>query len=157
MSESSSALSVSEHNRNFHSKKACRMQVRATRLVSVLTKDEPHGSSPWLATFAELKALVPPGVYELHKSTSADLKLYTVLGVGDHTENKGEFLVACIAHYLPHKGNLCFRPLLGEGGFLTPVRKMTHEDPAVEYYVPRFKFLTHLPQSFERFVELSTG
>ena len=157
MYESSSALSVSENNRNLHSEEACRVHVRANMLVSVLTKDEPHGSSPWLATFAELRGLVPPGIYELHKSTSESPKLYTVLEVGDHTERKGEFLVPCIAHYLPHKGNLCFRPLLGEGGFLTPVRKMTHEDPAVEYYVPRFKFLTHLPQSFEHFVELSTG
>ncbi len=157
MPQIDTTASATEHNRRFYSEEACRMCERASRLVSVLNHNEPHGSSPWLATLAELKALVPPGVYELHKSTSADLKLYTVLGVGDHTEKRGEFLVACIAHYAPHKGNLCYRPLLGEGGFLTPVRRMTHDDPAVEYYVPRFKFVTQLPLSFEHFVELSTG
>lgn len=150
------ALSIAEDNLYQGSQDAEKMQRQAERLAAVLTSDELFGSSPWLATFAELKALVPPGIYELHKSTSENPKLYTVLGVGDHTEDKS-FLVACIAHYPPHKGDLCFRPLLGEGGFLQPVHKGALADVGVDYVVPRFKFLTHLPQSFEHFVELSTG
>ncbi len=125
-----------------------------TRLVEVYVNERRAEERKLL--FHKIKMSIMPGIYELHKSTSRDPKLYTVLGVGDHTEN-GSLLVTCIAHYAPHKGDLCYRPLLGEGGFLTPVRKMTHEDPAVEYYVPRFKFLTHLPQSFEHFVEFTTG
>lgn len=130
--------------------------LKAERLVDMLSEQEPHGSSPWLATFAQLKALVPPGVYELHKSTSQEPKFYTVLGVGDHTED-GSFLVACIAHYAPHKGNLCYRPLCGEGGFLEPVVKRASQTHEHERLVPRFAFVRHLTQNFDLFVELDTG
>jgi len=150
------ALSTLEDRLNAESQEAQRKCRQANRLVYALTKRELQGSSPWLATFAELSALVPPGIYELHKSTRAEPKLYTVLGVGDHTEN-GAFLVACVAHYAPHKGNLCFRPLLGDGGFLQPVYKGTLTELQVEYCVPRFKYIKLLPQSFEHFVELTTG
>src|SRR5438105_9235106 len=89
------------------------LQTERNALALIVSCSEESRVPERLMLFNQIKALVPSGIYELHKSTSEEPKLYTVLGVGDHSEDKGQLFVACVAHYLPHKGNLIFRPLMG--------------------------------------------
>lgn len=94
---------------------------------------------------SQLKALVPPGIYELHKSTPENVKRYVVLGIADETEGEKRVFVDYSALYAPHQGELANRVLVGVGGFLTPV-------PRGEFFVPRFRFIRRLNTTVSEFL-----
>lgn len=110
------------------------------------------GSPDYFEVYDRLKALVPPGIYELHKSTPEQVKQYAVFGFGDNTERQGEILVAYSALYPPHQGRWAFRPLVGKGGFLTPVERGGIHPSLGRYFVPRFKFIRKLNHTVADFL-----
>ena len=158
MTQIDKAMAATEEQLKLESDRAISDYKCAIELVTLLghlIAEGGFGGVDYMGRFGRFAALIPQGIYRLHKSTPEVPKDYVVLGVGDHSEDKSQFLVACSAMYPPHQGGLVFRPVVGKGGFLTPVSKGTLFGSGEEYSVPRFKFIKQLPQSFSQFLELA--
>lgn len=86
----------------------------------------PRGCDAWLKLDMDLRKAIPPGIYRHFKSSDESEKLYAIIGVSNSTEDDGIYTVQYASLYPPHAGRLAGRPLLGESGFLTPVKRETH-------------------------------
>lgn len=99
----------------------------------------PRGSDAWLKLDMEIREAVPYGIYKHFKSSREKEMHYSVLGISNSTENEKEYTVQYVALYPPHDGRLTGRPLFGENGFLTPVKRKLQSGKM--YEGPRFVFL----------------
>ncbi len=96
-----------------------------------------RGSDAWLRLETKLRQSVPPGIYRHFKSSNENEKLYAVIGVSGSTESDEVYTVQYVALYSPHHGRLTGRPLFGESGFLTPIKRE-------EYTGERFTLIKNL-------------